>query len=356
MFERVVSSRLLFRAQPDRYTEKATANRPHTRRQEQKSRAAAEGRDSGRMHIRTRRRLHCRSMKRVVVTGANKGIGLAIVEGILERADDALVFLGSRDRDRGESARASIVDKNADWARRVAVVALDVSDDASVAAAAKAVTDDIAGDAAPFYGVVNNAGIGLGNEGLERILEVNAVGMQRVCEAFVPLLDPQGGRVVNITSASGPNFVSGCNEARTAFLTNPDVTWADLQAFMQECLDLDGSEAFGEAGLGGGNAYGLSKAVANAYTLALARENPGLRVNACTPGFIETDLTRGYTVASGRSPQDMGMKPPREGAKAPLHLLLGELDGNGRYYGSDAERSPLHRYRSPGDPPYDGGE
>lgn len=295
-------------------------------------------------------------MKRVVVTGANKGIGLAIVERILERESDAFVFVGSRDRGRGESARASIVGKNADWADRVAVLELDVSSDASVAAAARAVADAAPGEATPLFGLVNNAGIGLANEALARILEVNAVGMQRVCEAFLPLLDPQGGRVVNITSASGPNFVRGCNDVRTAFLTDPGVTWAQLQAFMQECLALDGSDAFDEAGLGGGNLYGLSKAVANAYTLALARENPGLKVNACTPGFIETDLTHGYVEASGRSAQDMGMKPPREGAKTPVHLLLGELNGNGWYYGSDAERSPLHRYRSPGDPPYDGRE
>ena len=36
------------------------------------------------------------------------------------------------------------------------------------------------------------------------------------------------------------------------------------------------------------------------------------------------------------------------------HLLFGELEGNGRYYGSDAKRSPLDKYRSPGSPPYEG--
>ena len=48
-------------------------------------------------------------------------------------------------------------------------------------------------------------------------------------------------------------------------------------------------------------------------------------------------------------------QPPTAGARAPMHLLFGELDGNGRYYGSDAQRSPLDRYRSPGAPPYTGG-
>ena len=34
--------------------------------------------------------------------------------------------------------------------------------------------------------------------------------------------------------------------------------------------------------------------------------------------------------------------------------LTGELKGNGWYYGSDALRSPIDRYRAPGDPPYEG--
>ena len=73
-------------------------------------------------------------------------------------------------------------------------------------------------------------------------------------------------------------------------------------------------------------------------------------MNACTPGFIATDMTRAYVVASGKSAADLGMKSPAEGAKAPLHLLFAELEGNGHFYGSDAKRSPLDRYRAPGSP------
>jgi carbonyl reductase 1 len=35
-------------------------------------------------------------------------------------------------------------------------------------------------------------------------------------------------------------------------------------------------------------------------------------------------------------------------------LLFGELEGNGRYYGSDGLRSPLDRYRAPGSEAFDG--
>jgi len=93
---------------------------------------------------------------------------------------------------------------------------------------------------------------------------------------------------------------------------------------------------------------------ANTYTLLLAREHPDLRINACTPGFIETDMTRHYAASQGKPPAELGMKPPAAGATAPMHLLFGALEGNGRYYGSDAKRSPLDRYRSPGSAPYDG--
>lgn len=290
-------------------------------------------------------------MRQILVTGANKGIGLALVEAILEREADAFVYLGSRDSGRGEAARAQLVAESAAWADRLQVLTVDVSDGASVKAAAETIADV----ATPLYAVVNNAGIGLGEADLHAVLQVNTFGVRRVCEAFLPLLDPAQGRIVNITSASGPNFVSACNAERQRFLIDPQIEWTSLEAFIEECLAVDGgAAAFTAKGLGDGNAYGLSKACANAYTLLLAREHPQLKINACTPGFIETDLTRPYAAERGVAPAEMGMKPPAEGTKSALFLLFGEPEGNGRYYGSDAQRSPLDRYRSPGDPPYTG--
>ncbi|SDL95174.1 hypothetical protein, partial [Aliiruegeria lutimaris] len=76
--------------------------------------------------------------------------------------------------------------------------------------------------------------------------------------------------------------------------------------------------------------------------------------NACTPGFIATDLTRSYASGRGKSPEELGMKSPREGANTPIFLLFGKTAGSGHYFGSDAKRSPLDRYREPGSPPYSG--
>jgi NAD(P)-dependent dehydrogenase (short-subunit alcohol dehydrogenase family) len=281
-------------------------------------------------------------MRRVLVTGANKGIGFAIVEAILNEHPDAFVYLGSRDRARGDEARAKLGDR----ASRVEVLTLDVASDASVQAAAKKVES--------LYAIVNNAGIGMGNS-LEATLRTNVLGIRHVCDAFLPKLDPKGGRIVNVTSAAGPTFVSKCSEDKQRFFLDSSTAWETLRAFVDECIAMgDDKAAFAAKGLSDGAPYGLSKACANALTLILAREHPNLRVNACTPGFIETDLTKPYVESSKKSAKELGMKSPADGARAPMHLLWGELEGNGRYYGSDAKRSPLDRYREPGSPPYDG--
>lgn len=293
-------------------------------------------------------------MRRILVTGANKGIGLAIVRAILEEHADTFVHLGARDEDRGRQAALSLTNDRPEWKARLEVVALDVSSDASVAAAAERVARAAGGD--KLYAVVNNAGIGTGNgASLADVLQVNTFGVRRVCEAFLPLLDPERGRIVNVTSASGPSFVASCSAEMRAFFLDATMTWPRLEAFAGECVAMGGDKAaFAARGLGDGSAYGLSKALANTYTLLFAREHPGLAVNACTPGFIETDMTRHYAESEGKSPAELGMKPPAAGARAPMHLLFDELEGSGRYYGSDAQRSPLDRYRSPGSAPYEG--
>ena len=292
-------------------------------------------------------------MRRVLVTGANKGIGFAIAEAILEKHDDTLVYLGSRDADRGHAAAAALTKTRPERQARIEVVPLDVSADASVVAAAERVTRSRGGD--EIYGIVNNAGIGAGGGRLADVLQVNLLGVHRVCEAFLPLLDATHGRIVNVTSGAGPSFVATCSPEMQRFFLDAQMTWPRLRAFVEECIAMDGDKAaFAAKGLGDGSPYGLSKALANTYTLLLAREHPRLGVNACTPGFIETDLTRHYVESQGKSAAELGMKPPAAGTLAPMHLLFGEIEGNGRYYGSDAQRSPLHRYRSPGSAPYTG--
>ena len=114
------------------------------------------------------------------------------------------------------------------------------------------------------------------------------------------------GRIVMISSAAGPNFVSKCSEDIQRMLVSPEVTFKEteerviapyLRIMEDASIPEDGRNAALEAvGLHDsgsvGAGYGVSKAALNAYTVEVARSNPGLLVNACTPGFIETDLTR----------------------------------------------------------------
>ncbi len=294
-------------------------------------------------------------MKRILITGANKGIGLATVAKLLDSYDETFLLLGSRDSKKGQEALNSLVDSQPEWRDRLDLIQIDVGQDVSVKSAAEEVAKKFGRTSSPLYAIVNNAGIGNPKLGLNKILQVNTYGPKRVCDAFLPLLDPSIGRVVNVTSASGPTYLAGCSEEVKKILTSPEVSWTEIEEFMAECLKLNREpEQTTDQGSGIDSAYGVSKACANAYTIYLARENPKLTINACTPGFIETDLTRPMAEANSKTPAEMGMKSPEEGASASIFLLMGNPSGSGHYYGSDCVRSPFDRYRSPGDPPYTG--
>lgn len=149
--------------------------------------------------------------------------------------------------------------------------------------------------------------------------------------------------------------VSQCSPDRQAFFCDSAIEWSAIEELVEAVMHLPTQTSnVAKLGLGELNAYGFSKACVSLYSLLLARTNPALFINACTPGFIETDLTRPLAVSQGVDPADLGMKKPEEGTASILHLLFGESTGSGHYYGSDAKRSPLHCYRAPGSPEYTG--
>lgn len=192
-----------------------------------------------------------------------------------------------------------------------------------------------------FYAIVNNAAIGFGND-LSSTLNTNVYGPKRVTEAFLPVLkassDPvDTGRIVNISSASGPMFVTKNREAGfpVAVFTDPATTWDQLQNYIDNVENLIPAVEK--------DAYGLSKACLNMYTIQLAQAHPQFKINSCTPGFIDTDLTKGFGATN----------TPEMGTVSALHCLFNAEAGTGRYYGSDAVRSPIDRYRAPGDAPYE---
>ncbi|CAM9091830.1 unnamed protein product [Scytosiphon promiscuus] len=312
-------------------------------------------------------------MARFVVTGANKGIGLSIVKGLLDTNKNAFVFLGSRDEARGQNAVKSLLSENSDsYSGRVEALQIDVSDQASVSKAAETVQSRLLsggeeGSPARLQALINNAGMipeeNPSDRAFASCVDVNFRGVVRTTEAFLPLLEPQSGRVVITSSSAGPSFVAKCSPERKAFMTSPEVTQGQIIGLADECVLIAGSggntkEKFAEAGLPTleekMSVYGFTKALVNMYMLQLARENPSLIVNACTPGFIKTDLTSVFEGSSGKTLEEMGAKTPAEGAHVLVHLATADVPASGWYFGSDLQRSPLDRYRGPGEPPYEG--
>lgn len=310
-------------------------------------------------------------MQRYVVTGANKGIGLAVVKTLLQADKNAFVFLGSRDATRGKDAVSAIIaEDTTGYSGRVETLEIDVSDAGSISRAVETVRARLGNDPEqPCYlsAIINNAGIatveGSNLSSFEMTMRVNYRGVVRTTEAFLPLLDPSKGRVVITSSSAGPSFVAKCNPDRQAVFVDPSVTRDRIESILEECLAIasggwDGvAERFAAVGMTGAermSGYGLSKALVNLYTMQLAREKPSLMVNAATPGLIITDLAQPVAKMNNTTLEDMGAKPPEEGAKTLIFLATGEVPGSGWYFGSDMKRSPLNRYRAPGSPEYDG--
>ena len=128
-----------------------------------------------------------------------------------------------------------------------------------------------------------------------------------------------------VSSASGPSFVGKCSLEMQEFCVNPEVTWKEVEERMiKPFLHVMESEAahqkvtalvasgLGERAEGSWSEYGLAKAAVNCYTLELARRFPSITITACTPGWIETDLTKEYIKKQGKTARELGIKTAAE--------------------------------------------
>ncbi|QFY13062.1 SDR family NAD(P)-dependent oxidoreductase [Nonomuraea phyllanthi] len=195
-------------------------------------------------------------MTTTLITGANKGLGFETARRLV--AAGHTVYVGSRDPERGRRAAARVGARS---------VQLDVTDDASVAAAAKAIEAEGGLDV-----LVNNAGIEGRTEGngvigaadvtagtMREVFETNVFGMVRVLHAFLPLLQRSAAPVV-VNVSSGLASLTRMTAAGTPAHAYPGV------------------------------AYPASKAAVNMVTVQFAKAFPGMRINAVEPGFTKTDL------------------------------------------------------------------
>lgn len=134
----------------------------------------------------------------MLITGASTGIGRAAAVHLA--TEGWRVFAGVRKPVDFESVAAAH--------ERIRPIRLDVSDAASVAAAAREVAAMLGG--AGLDGLVNNAGVALiaplelmPEEEFARVFDVNVTGPLRVTQQFLPLLRTAKGRIVNMGSQSG---------------------------------------------------------------------------------------------------------------------------------------------------------
>lgn len=187
--------------------------------------------------------------KVAVVTGGNGGIGLGMARGLASAGAD--IVIAARDKRKNEAAASEL--KNT--GRRVVCVEVDVADAASVTA----MVADVERTCGRLDILVNNAGINIRKPADQmspaewrEVLSINLDGAFYCAHAAYPLLQRQGGKIINIGSM--------------------------LSIF----------------GTSFAPAYGASKGgiVQLTKSLAVAWAKDGIQVNAILPGWIDTELTK----------------------------------------------------------------
>ena len=186
-------------------------------------------------------------MKQVLITGGARGIGWGIAQAMLG-AGYGVTVTGLTAEEVGAVPQQA----------NLKAITLDVTSDAQVADCVRGLTR--------LDALVNSAGMVLrdGKEftipGFQKVIDVNLTGTMRMCMAAKPLLDRQGGAIVNIASV-------------WSFFGGPLVP-----------------------------AYTASKGGVAQLTKSLAVAwAPAIRVNAIAPGWIETDLTKAAQADKARS-------------------------------------------------------
>ena len=249
----------------------------------------------------------------IIVSGATRGIGRAIVEALLRQAPAARVVMLARDRERAEAVRAAL---QATTGRRPELVLGDLGS----LAGARALTASIADAYACIDVLVHNAGLWptrreLSPEGIERAFVTNHLAPFVVTAGLRDRI-PRGGRVVQVTAGLYP---LGRLDARDLERTARGDDFSRIRTYASTKLaNLLATRGWAER-------------------LAPA----GIDVNAVHPGVIRTHLGAsrgpfGWLLAAAK----LMWKSPAHGARGPVRLALDlSLSGTSdRFYNElDAE-------------------
>ena len=261
----------------------------------------------------------------VVITGGTGGIGLHSALGVARTG--ARVLVTGRNRERGEAARARIIEETGNQSVQFVVGDLSCIESIDILAA------ELLQQAPRIDALVNNAGY-LGNEprtsedGLEMHFAVNVFAPWRLTHALLPALESTGrARVVNVTGGDKP-----------------------------AAIDVENLEA--ERGFRGLMTYTHSKSVMEAMSMTMARQlKPrGICVNVVFPGRASTNMTRSMkgTALPGAMKLMMpffrllfakdGGKSAAKAARSTIWAATSpELEGvSGRYYDTNSKEKRLH--------------
>lgn len=263
------------------------------------------------------------SGKVFVVTGANKGIGYAIVRGLAQQLTGAIIYLTARNPSLGLEALKKVeTELGPKKSSTVLFHQLDITDAGSCQQFAEHLKREHGGLAV----LINNAGFAFKNDATEPAgvqadvtLDINYYGTKQVTNALAPLIE-NGGRIVNVCSQAGIMNGRYKQELIDQFCRD-DYTVADIDKFVEEYKKLAHENRRKEGGYPE-SAYCVSKAAENALTILQARElkSRGIIVNGCCPGYVDTDMT------SHKGPLTID-----QGADTPIWLATAQDVPNGEF-------------------------
>ena len=272
----------------------------------------------------------------ILVTGANKGIGLEAVRQLSEQLPAARVLLGTRSVPNGQAALNKL--KTASTSSKysnITLLELDVTDSSSIAAAAQRVKSEFG----QLDVLMNNSGVAFMSNGdaakiAKDTLAVNVYGVHDVVEAFLPVLAPNA-TIVTVSSEVGAWSTFAMEpQLQKRLLETDALSWSDVDKLAKDYVAYaSGSKASNtwpdkNPVFGAHGAYGASKALVSAYMRVLAREQQGKhKVAVVCPGYCATDLNH-----------NTGHRSAAQGGTSVIFPILHDFE-SGKFYQDGNEHS-----------------
>lgn len=251
------------------------------------------------------------SKKVAIVTGSNKGIGFAIVKGLLKRYD-GVVYLTSRSEERGLAAVAQLNQLGL----KPEYHQLDVTNRDSVFRFREHIKrnhggiDILVNNAA----IANSAQLYNSHEENEEIININYRSILIIQELLFPLVR-DNGRILNISSDCG-HLSNVRNKYWIERLSRKNLTVNDINEFVEWYLNASRNGTFKNEDIADNAtaaAYRVAKVAVSANTILqqteLAARN--ISVNSMHPGLVRTDMTNG-----------VGFYSADQAAETPIYLVL----------------------------------